>query len=156
MLTGVQVDHELRQGAVQACDRATQHSEAGAGQLGCGFEVQATADFAQGNMVLDLEVEGFRGAPAAHFDVVVFARPDRYAGVRQVGDGQDDTVQFRLDAIQFDLACGQFIGHALDVRHQRGDVLALGLGLADGLGTGVTLSLQLLGAGLHRLAALFQ
>ncbi|MNG94387.1 hypothetical protein D3C79_533980 [compost metagenome] len=156
VLAGVQVDHELRQGAVQAGDRAAQHGKACARQLGGGFEVQATADFAKGDVVLDFKIEGLRRAPTTHFDVVVFAGTDRHAGVRQVGDGQQDAIQLGLNGVQLSLAGSQFVGHALDVRHQRGDVFALGLGLADGLGTGVTLGLQLLGAGLHRLAALFQ
>jgi len=88
VLAGVQVDHELRQGAVQAGDRATQHGKTGARQLGCGLEVQATADFAEGDVVLDYEVKGGRRTPTAHFDVVIFAGTNRYAGVRQVGDGQ--------------------------------------------------------------------
>ncbi|MNZ61606.1 hypothetical protein D3C78_797060 [compost metagenome] len=156
MLTGVQVDHELRQGTVQAGNRAAQHGKAGARQLGSCFEVQATADLAQGDVVLDFKIECPRRAPTAHFDVVVLTGTDRHASVRQVGDGQDNAIQFGLDAVQLDLASGQLIGHAFDVSHQRRDVLALGLGLADRFGAGVTLGLQLLGAGLHRLAALFQ
>ncbi|MCY1415179.1 hypothetical protein D9M71_306520 [compost metagenome] len=152
----MQVDHELRQGAVQTGNRATQQGEAGTRELVGSFEVQAAADFAEGDVVLDFEVEGLRRAPAAHFDVVVFTGTDRYAGVRQVGDGQQDAIQLGLNGVQLSLAGSQFVGHALDVRHQRGDVFALGLGLADGLGTGVTLSLQLFGAGLHHLAAFFQ
>ena len=156
MLVDMQVDHELRQGAVQAGDRAAQQGKARAGELGRGLEVQPAVALAEGDVVLDLEVELARGAPAAHFDVAVFVFTDRYAGVRQVGDGQEDLVQLGLDLVQLDLAGRQLTGHALDVSHQRGDVLALGLGLADGLGACVALGLQLFGTGLHRLAALFQ
>ena len=107
MLTGVQVDHELRQGAVQRAigPRSTAKR---AGQLGSGLEVQASAEFTQGNVVLDVEIEGL-GAPTAHFNVVVFAGTDRYAGIRQVGDGQQDAVQFGLDLVQFGLAGRQLL-----------------------------------------------
>ncbi len=156
MLTGVQVDHELRQCAVQACDWAAQYGKTRARELGRRFEVQAAADFAQGDVVLDLEIERIGGAPATHFDVLVFAGTDRHTGIGQVGNGQHDAVQFCLDTVQLGFTGGQFIGHALHISHQRGNVFALGLGLADGFGTGITLGLQLLGTGLHRLAALFQ
>ncbi len=156
MLAGVQVDHELRQGAVQACDRAAQHGKTGARQLGCSLEVQAAADLAQGDVVLDLEIERTRGTPTAHFDVVIFTGTNRHTGIGQVRDGQDDAVQLGLDAVQLGFTGGQLIGHALDVGHQGHDILALGLGLADRLGACVTFGLQLLGTGLHRLAALFQ
>ncbi|MND79974.1 hypothetical protein D3C80_717350 [compost metagenome] len=107
-------------------------------------------------MILDLEVEAARSTPTAYFNVVIFIGADRHARVRQVGDTQHNRVQLGLNAVQLDLATGQFIGHALDIGHQWGDVFATGLGLTDGLGAGVTLGLQLFSAGLHHLAAFFQ
>ncbi|MOA02415.1 hypothetical protein D3C78_1218660 [compost metagenome] len=156
MLGDVQVDHELRQGAVQTGNRAAQQGETGAGQLGGGFEVQPAELLAQGDVVLNREIEGSRGAPAAHFDVAVFVFADRYRFVRQVGDTQQDRVQIGLDRVQFDFTGAQFARHALDVRHQRRDVFPALLGLTDGFGTRVTLSLQCFGAGLDGLALFFQ
>ena len=74
----------------------------------------------------------------------------------QVGDAEQDRIQFGLDRVQFDLASAQFARHALDIRHQRRDVFTALLGLADGFGTRVTLSLQCFGAGLDGLALFFQ
>ncbi|MNR00315.1 hypothetical protein D3C85_1160840 [compost metagenome] len=156
VLADVQVDHELRQGTVQARNRTAQQGKAGAGQLGGGFEIQPAVLLAQGDVVLDREIEGSRRAPAAHFDVAVFVIANRHRFVRQVGDAQQDRIQFRLDRIQFGLAGIQFLRHAIDIRHQRRDVFAALLGLADGFGARVTFGLQLLGAGLDVLAAVLQ
>ncbi len=57
-----------------------------------------------------------------------------------------------LNLVQLDLAVGQLGAHTLDVRHQRRDVFAALLGLTDGFGTRITLSLQCFGAGLDGLA----
>jgi hypothetical protein len=107
-------------------------------------------------VVFHFEIELGRRAPAAHFDVVVFVFADRYRFVRQVGDTQQDRVQFGLDRVQLDFTGTQLARHALDVRHQRRDVFAALLGLTDGFGTRVTLSLQCFGAGLDGLALFFQ
>ena len=107
-------------------------------------------------MVLDLEIEGFRRAPAAHFDVAVFVFADRHGFVGQVRNAQQDRVQLGLNAFQLDFAVGQLSAHALDIRHQRRDVFAALLGLADGLGARITFSLQCFGAGLDGLALFFQ
>ena len=62
MLTGVQIDHELRQGAMQAGDRPTHQGEAGAGQFGGGLEIQPTVLLAQGDMILHRKSKAF-GVP---------------------------------------------------------------------------------------------
>ncbi|MNT36309.1 hypothetical protein D3C72_1723830 [compost metagenome] len=141
---------------MQTGNRAAQQGETGAGQLGGGFEVQPAELLAQGHMVLNREIEGSRGPPTAHFDVAVFVFADRHGFVRQVGNAQQDRVQFGLDRVQFDFTGAQFARHALDVRHQRRDVFAALLGLTDGFGTRVTFSLQCFGAGLDGLALFFQ
>ncbi len=107
-------------------------------------------------MVLDLEIEGLRRAPATHFDVGVLVGTDRHRLVRQVGNAQQHGIQFALDGVQLALAFLQLGAHAIDIGQQRRDVLATLLGLADRLGTRVALGLQLLGTGLYRLALLFQ
>ncbi len=107
-------------------------------------------------MVLDLEIEGLRRAPATHFDVGVLVGTDRHRLVWQVGNAQQHGIQFALDGVQLSLAFLQLGAHAVDIGQQRRDVLATLLGLADRLGTRVALGLQLLGTGLYRLALLFQ
>lgn len=118
MLTGVQIDHELRQGAMQAGDRPTHQGEAGAGQLGGGLEIQPTVLLAQGDMILHREVEGLRRAPAANLDVLFLVRTDRHGLVRQVGDAQHQLVQLTLDAVQLLLAGFEFAAHAIHIGEQ--------------------------------------
>ncbi len=156
MITGVQVDHELSQGTVQASDRAAQQGEAGTGELGGGFEVQPAMLLAQGDVVLDLEIEASQGAPATNLDVALFIRAHRNGLVGDVGDGQKQAIQFGLDAVEFTLALFQLAAHAVHIGQQRCNVLTALLGLTDGLGAGIALGLQLLGAGLHGLALVFQ
>ena len=156
MLAGVQVDHELRQGAMQTGDGAAQQGETRARQLGSGLEVQPAVLLAEGDVILDLEIEAARGAPTRHLDVAVFIGANRHGLVRQVGNVQQQVVQLVLDRIQLTLAGFQLAAHLIDFRQQRSDVFATRLGLADGLGTAVALGLQLLGAHLHRLALTLQ
>nr|BFE95990.1 hypothetical protein GCM10020185_65260 [Pseudomonas brassicacearum subsp. brassicacearum] len=131
-------------------------AKTGARQLGGGFEVEPAELLAQGHVVLHREIEGFRRAPTAHFDVALFVFTDRHRFVRQVRDAQQDRIQLGLDRVQLDLAGAQFSRHALDISHQRRDVFTALLGLADGLGARVTFSLQGFGAGLDGLALFFQ
>ncbi|MNN05903.1 hypothetical protein D3C81_1186780 [compost metagenome] len=88
VLAGVQVDHELRQGAVQTGNRPAHQGETGAGQARGGLEVQPAMLLAEGHMILNGEIERLRSAPAAHLDVVVLILAHRHGLVRQVGDVQ--------------------------------------------------------------------
>jgi len=81
----VQVDHELRQCAVQARNWAVQNGKACAGKLGCGLKVQTSADYTQSFMVFDLEIEHTRSDPAPHLYVVVLIGADWYAGAGKLG-----------------------------------------------------------------------
>jgi len=152
----MQVDHELRQRPMQTCDRAAHQGETGAREFRRGLEVEPTVLFAEGDVVLHGEVEALRRAPAAHLDVLILIRSDRHRFVRQVGNAQHQLVQLALDTLQFLLAGFEFRAHAIHVGEQRRDVFAALLGLADGLGAGVALGLELFGAGLHGLALGFQ
>lgn len=156
VFAGVQVEHELRQRPVQPGDGAAHQGEAGAGELGGGLEVQPAMALAEGDVILDREIEGTRDSPAAHLHVVLFVGADRHRLVRQVGNAQHQGVQLGLDGVQLALAGLQIAAHAVDLGQQRRDVLAARLGLADGFGAGVALGLQLFGAGLHGLALGFE
>src|SRR3546814_7613381 len=94
----MQVEHELRQRAVQARELAAQHGEARAGQLRSGIAVEPAVAGAELDVVEHLEIEAARRAPARLLDVVrlVLARGHRL--VRQVRDAQADSVEFRADA----------------------------------------------------------
>ncbi|MCW0417619.1 hypothetical protein NB689_003373 [Xanthomonas sacchari] len=152
MRAGVQVQHELRQGAVQARDRPTQHGEARARQLGRRLAVQPAVACAEFDMVLDLEIEAARGAPALQFDVVGLVLAGGHIGLRQVGNLQRQRLQLRADLVQTLLGGLQLVAEAGHFGHQRTRILALGLGLADRLGTAVAQALQFLGPHLDALA----
>ena len=74
VLAGVQVEHELRQRAMQARQLSAQHREARAGQLRRDIAVEPAVAGAEFDVVLDREIEGARRAPAVLFDVVAFRR----------------------------------------------------------------------------------
>ena len=152
VFAGVQVQHELGQGPVQARQRAAQHGETGAAELGGGVAVEPAVAGAQLDVVLHREIEGARRAPAKHFEVVLFVGAGRHAGVGQVGNGQGDRLELGAQFVQAGLGGLEFVGDAGDLGHQRGHVFTLGLGLADGLGAGIAQVLQLLRAALDGLA----
>ena len=59
MLAGMQIQHELRQRAVQACQLAAQHGKARTTELGGGFAVQPAVTLAEG----DSAAQGLGQAP---------------------------------------------------------------------------------------------
>mgnify|MGYP006194217975 CR=1 FL=1 len=147
---------EVRERTVQTRDRATQQGETRAGQLGGGFEIQPAVFFAQSDMILDREIEAARRTPARDLDVALFVVTHRHRLVRQVGDIQQQVVEFALDAVELTLALLQLTAHAVDIGQQRRNVFTSCLGLTNGLGATVALGLQLFGTGLDRLALRFE
>ncbi len=152
VFAGVQVQHELGQGTVQAGDLAAQHGEARARQLGGGLGVQAAVAGAQLDVVQHREIEGARGAPARLLDVVVLVGAGRHVIGRQVRDAGGDGVDLLAQLVQGHFRGLQLVGEGGHFGHDGRHVLALGLGLADGLGTAVAQALQFLGPHLDALA----
>ena len=107
-------------------------------------------------MVLDFKIKGRRRAPATDFDVTVFIGTDRYGSVRQVRQTQQNRIQLGLNRIQLNLATGQIAAHGFNTGHQRCDIFAASLGLANAFGDGITLGLELLGQGLDFFTLGFQ
>ena len=153
VLAGVHVQHELRQRAVQARQRAAQHGEARAGQLRGGLGVEQAVRVAQFDVLARLEVEFGRLPPAAHLDVVVLVPADRHAGQRHVRHVHLPGLLPRLDLGELGLGLRQLLAEVFDLVEQRLDVLAAGLGLPDRFRAGVLAVLQVLGAQLQVLAA---
>ena len=156
VLQGVQVQHELGQGAVQTGNLALHHHEAGAGELDAVLEVDALGRFTQIDVIAHREAELARGTPAAHFHVVVLVTAHRRGLARQVGDGVGNGFQLGQQGIQLDLAGFQLV---VDLGHfglERGNIFTTTGSFTDGFGAGVALGLQLLGTGLQILAFLFQ
>ena len=137
---------------MQARERTAQHGEARARELGRDIAVQPAVACAQLDMVLDLEIEAARRAPAVLLEVVALVLACGHGRIRQVGNAERDRFQRAADAFQFDFRGLQLLAEAGDFRHHRGDILAPGLELADLLAAGVAQVLQLLGAHLDALA----
>jgi hypothetical protein len=151
VLLGVQVQHELGERPVQPRHRPAQKGEARAREQRSGVEVQPQRS-AQVDMVLDLEVEGARRAPAAHLGVALFAGAHGHAVVRQVGQAQHHVGQLGLHGLEALGRGFQLVAQAGHLGHDAGRVLALGLELADLTTQAVAPGLQFLGAGLDGLA----
>ena len=148
--------HELDQCAVQPCDAAGQGHEAGAGEFCRTFEIHAPVQLAEIDMIAHLKIENGRFAPGFDQLVVVLAVALGHRVVRQVGGGQQHLVDLRLQGLEFLLCDLEFVAEGSHAIEQRLDVLALGLGLADGFRRGVAFVLQLLGAHLQLLASRIQ
>ena len=156
VLAGVQVEHELRQRAVQARDAAAQHGEARAGQFRTSLAVEPTVARAQFHVVAHRKIERARRAPAVLLDVTRLVRALGHIGSRQIGDAERDFRHLCLDVGQPLLVGLEAIAQAGHLGHQRRGVLAFRLGLPDGLGTRIAQVLQLLCPSLHLLALGFE
>ncbi len=155
VLLRVRVDHELREGAVQARDRAAQHREARTGELRARLEIEAERR-ADVDVILHLEVELARRAPAAHLDVVGLVLADRHAFVRDVRHAQHQVGQARLDLAELGFRRLHVVADPADFGHHGRRVLALPLHRADLLRQAVAARLELFGVGLDRAAFRFE
>ncbi len=135
---------------------AAHHGEARAGKLGARLAVQPAVALAEVDVILDREIELARRAPAQDFLVVVFVLAQRHGRVRDVRQAQRDLGELGLYVGQRLFVGLELVADAGDFGHQRGDVLALALGLADGLGPRITQVLQFLGLGGQLLALTLQ
>ena len=108
MLLGVQIQHELRQRAVQMGNLAFHHHKTRAGQLNRCRKVQARVHFAQRHVIAHFEVKLTRRTPAFHFNVVVFIFADRHAVVRNIRDSQGNITNLGLKNVQLSFCLIQF------------------------------------------------
>jgi len=145
VLAHVQVEHELRERAMQARERAVHHGEACARDAPGGLEVEPAARRAEGDVVLRLEVERARCSDASHLDVRGLVAPLGDGRMQQVRYSEQQRVhltlhgrQLRVDACN--VGCKRFAP-----RDERRDVLAATLGLADRLRVRVALGAQAVG-----------
>ena len=126
-------------------------------QLRRGVAIEPAVARAEFDVVLDREIERARRAPAVLFDVVRSRRrpaaPTRAAGSGCRARSPRSRARMRPGATSRGL---ELVAEAGDFGHQRRDVLALRLGLADRLAARVAQVLQFLGAHLQSLALGFQ
>ena len=95
------VEHELDQGPVQAGEIAVHDIEAGAGNFTRGFKVHLPQGLSQGNVVPDLKIELGWLSPARNFLVVVLAGAFRHLVSGDIGHGQQQLFQLRLNLLCF-------------------------------------------------------
>ncbi|CAM2158458.1 hypothetical protein PT2222_40321 [Paraburkholderia tropica] len=155
VLRRVRVDHELRKRAVQTRDLAAQHREARARELRARFEVE-TERRADVDVILHLEVERARRAPAAHFHVAAFVAAHGHALVRQVRHAEQQIRELRLDLVELDLRRLHLVADAAHFGHHGRGVLAAALHRADLLRQAVAARLHFFGAGLNGTAFRFE
>ena len=103
MLFGVQIQHELRQGAVQTGQLAFHHHKTRASQLNGGGKIQPPVHFPQRHVIAHFKIELARRAPAADFNVVVFVTANRHIIMRNIRDRQRDIANFRQQRFQLGL-----------------------------------------------------
>src|SRR2546423_7444164 len=84
MLARVQVQHELRQRAVQARELRAHHDEAAACDARRGLEIQPRKPLTELHVIARLERELARLAPAAHLEVGALVAPVGDRGVQQI------------------------------------------------------------------------
>ena len=133
VLARVQVEHELRERALEPRHAAPQDGEARLGDPGGALQVEPErgADFL---VRLRREAERPRLVPAAQLDVVVFALALGDRRVRQVRELERERLEPRVDRPELRV---EPLDALADLAHARlfgAGVLAAALGLADQLG----------------------
>ena len=91
MLAGVDVQHELRNGAVQMRDLPLHETETCAGKFRGRIKVHPEGS-AHIDVVLDREVKRAGRSPAALLHIVAFIAPRRNGFVRQIGDTHEELI----------------------------------------------------------------
>ncbi len=152
VLARLDVEHELRERAVQAREPAAQEREARARELRGRLEVEQAEALAEVRVILHREVERARRPPAADLDVVVGRPADWRRRVREVRQPEQEVAQLRLHAVELGLERLQRVAEPRDLGEQRRGVRALALGDADLLRQRVAPALQVLRARLDVLA----
>ncbi len=155
MLLGLRIQHELRQCTVQTRNLALHQRKTRAGELGACIEIQSQRRTDIG-MVLDLKVEAARRTDPAHLDIIFFRFADRHACMRQIGHVEQQLLQLSLNLGKPCFVCLELLADASHIGHNGRHIFALRFGNADLLGGGVALGLQILRAGLHRLALVLE
>ena len=96
VLAGVQVQHEVGQGALKPGTRAVVKGEAGTGDFGRAIEVEDVQGFAELPMGFGREVEGWLLAVTLDKTVAVLVGALRHVGLRQVWKGFENAAEFGI------------------------------------------------------------
>ena len=142
MLAGVEVEHEVGEGALEAGSGAELQDEAGAGDLGGALEVEDAEGFADLPVGLGREVEGGDFAPGLLADVVVLGGAGGDVVVGKVGEGLEELAETEvgIGGAGFELL-GLFFERG-GLRGDESDVGAFALEASKLRGEGVALGLE--------------
>jgi hypothetical protein len=145
----VDVQHELRERAVEAGDRAAEDDEAGAGEFGGGLEVHAGFDGRDVEMLERREVEDAGRTAAAQFDIVVLVGAVGDFRQRRIRQAEEDVGQAGVVATRVFLEACDLVfprGHEGAKAVEFG-VVAPGAGGADVLRGGIAFGQERFGCG---------
>ena len=155
VIADVQVEHELRESAVQPRQVSRQHDEPRSGHAPGSLKIHA-APLAERDMILGREVELPRNAPPAHFHVGRLVLSVGDARVQDIGQSQLQTRHLGLNDFELLFDSLQLLAQGFACGEQGSRVLALGFGVAHGFGIGIALGAQPIGCYLYGFALLFQ
>jgi len=101
MLARLNVEHELREGAMQMRKRAAQQAEPRAGELRSSSEVEHPERFPKIGVILGFEIEDGRRSDAAHLDVFLRRLADRHRRMRKVRQVEEKIAKLGLHVGEF-------------------------------------------------------
>ena len=156
MLARMQVQHELRQGPVQARHLRAHHHEAGARDARRGLEVEPREPLADLHVIARLEREVARFAPAPHLEVGALVVPVGDRGVQQIRQPELPLFELGLHGSKRRFRRAEARSESLAFGDQRAHVLAAPFSHADRLGVDVALGAQPIHLHLPGLALLLQ
>ena len=113
------VEHELRERALEPRERALEHHEARAGQLGRGLEVHLPQSFTEIEMLLRRESVIALGAETMVLDVIGCLLAVRHVLERQVGDLRKRVLELLRELLLLCLERGDFGFQACDLGNER-------------------------------------
>ena len=137
---------------MQPRQRTFHQTEARGGDLGRRREIEQAETLAEIDMVTRRERERARLSEPTNLDIVVGAASRGHRLVRNVRNAEQEVRQLGLQRIQARLVALQLVGHRRYFGHERACILALLLRLTDLFRCLIAPRLQLLSAGLQRLA----
>ena len=144
------VQHEGGERPLQPRQRAGEHDEARAGELGRSLEVHESERFADLEVLLRAALDVSLLAPTPDFDIGALIGTIGHVVIRQVGKARQQPVELGGERLFLPL---QRLGRVLqprDLGEKVRCILTLGAGGADSLGLPVALPLAILELGLNR------
>jgi len=155
VISGMQIQHELRQSAVQLRQPPGQHHKPRPGNTPRGFKIHPQT-LAERHVIFGLESKFSRHPKAAYLDIGALVAPIRDAGIQNIRQSQLQIRDLRLKVLEALLHALQPGAQCFPRRKQAAQVLALRLGEAHRLGIGIAFGAQLIGLDLHALALLLE